>query len=133
MGVGMKGIGRMGCHLGKGTFTWADGSSNAGNWGKDFHFQVGATRKRSSLDLGRVDLDIARNVNFLRICNGELDREAGDITCDIVDNLEASMFYKDGKQCSYGGSVGQIPRSPCLLVNGDIKKPGKMISKGHKN
>ncbi|KAB1203154.1 Phosphatidylinositol 4-phosphate 5-kinase 1 [Morella rubra] len=129
MGVGMKGIGRMGCHLGKGTFNCSDGSSNAGNWGKDFHFQVGATRKRSSLDLERVDLEIARNVNFLQICIGELDREAGD----IVDNLEASMFYKDGKQCSYGGSVGQIPRSLCLLVNGDIKKPEKMISKGHKN
>ncbi|KAB1208898.1 Phosphatidylinositol 4-phosphate 5-kinase 1 [Morella rubra] len=118
---------------GKGTFTWADGSSNAGNWGKDFHFQVGATRKRSSVDLGHVDLDVARSVNFPRICIWELDREAGDITCDIVDNLKASMFYKDGKQCSYGGSVGEIPKSPCLLVNGDIKKPGQMISKGHKN
>ncbi|KAG2713446.1 hypothetical protein I3843_04G168500 [Carya illinoinensis] len=118
---------------GKGVFTWADGSSNAGSWGKDFHFQVEAARKRSSVDVENVDLDVARNVNFPRICIWESDGEAGDITCDIVDNVEASMFYKGGKECSYGGSVGQTPRSPCLLANGEIKKPGQMISKGHKN
>lgn len=118
---------------GRGVFTWADGNSNAGNWGKDFHFQVGAARKRSSADVDNVDFDVARNVNFPRICIWELDGEAGDITCDIVDNVEASMFYNDGKECSYAGSVAQTPRSPALSANGEIKKPGQMISKGHKN
>jgi 1-phosphatidylinositol-4-phosphate 5-kinase len=121
---------------GRGVFTWADGSSNAGNWSKDFHFQVGAVRKRSSVDVENVDFDVARNVNFPRICIWELDGEAGDITCDIVDNAEASMFYKDGKECSFAGSVAQTPRSPGLsAANGEIeiKKPGQMISKGHKN
>ncbi|XP_041003483.1 phosphatidylinositol 4-phosphate 5-kinase 2-like [Juglans microcarpa x Juglans regia] len=119
---------------GRGVFTWADGSSNAGTWGKDFHFHVGAARKRSSVDEESVDLDFGRNVNFPRICIWELDGEAGDITCDIVDTVEASMFYKDGKGCGYeGGCVEQIPKSPCLLADGEMKKPGQMISKGHKN
>ncbi|KAB1202832.1 Wound-induced protein WIN1 [Morella rubra] len=61
---------------------------------------VGAARKRSSVDLGHVDLDVARSVNFLRIYIWELDKKAGDITCDIVDNLKASMFYKDGCSAS---------------------------------
>lgn len=72
-------------------------------------------------------------MNFRQICIWELDGEAGDIICDIVDIVEASMFFKDDKGCSYEGCVEQMPKSPCLLVDGEIKKPGQMISRGHKN
>nr|POF07887.1 phosphatidylinositol 4-phosphate 5-kinase 1 [Quercus suber] len=99
-----------------------------------------ATRKRSSVDVvENVDLDVVRNVNlFPRICIWELDAEAGDITCDIVDNVEAaSMFCKDGKeeQCVNHGNWGwQTPPSPGLMANDEeVKKPGQKVSKGHKN
>ncbi|XP_030938570.1 phosphatidylinositol 4-phosphate 5-kinase 2-like [Quercus lobata] len=101
---------------------------------------VNATRKRSSVDVvENVDLDVVRNVNlFPRICIWELDAEAGDITCDIVDNVEAaSMFCKDGKeeQCVNHGNWGwQTPPSPGLMANDEeVKKPGQKVSKGHKN
>jgi 1-phosphatidylinositol-4-phosphate 5-kinase len=32
--------------------------------------------------------------NFSRICIWESEGE--DITCDIIDNVEASMFYRNG-------------------------------------
>uniref|UniRef100_A0A2N9IP70 Phosphatidylinositol 4-phosphate 5-kinase n=1 Tax=Fagus sylvatica TaxID=28930 RepID=A0A2N9IP70_FAGSY len=106
-------------------------NGSGGNWNL-----ATTTRKRSSVDVvENVDLDVVRNVNlFPRICIWELDAEAGDITCDIVDNVEAaSMFCKDNKEekeeCDW-----QIPRSPGFMANeGELKKPGQMISKGHKN
>ncbi|KAJ7945164.1 Phosphatidylinositol 4-phosphate 5-kinase [Quillaja saponaria] len=116
---------------GKGVFTWSNGSTLAGNWGKEFkneqiNFQM-ATRKRSSVDG-------LRSVSFPRICIWELDGEAGDITCDIVDTMEASMFYKDGSESEDGGGdAGNLQKSPCWSVDGEVKKPGKALSKGHKN
>ncbi|KAL3564693.1 hypothetical protein D5086_032739, partial [Populus alba] len=78
--------------------------------------EAGGGRKRSPMD-----------GNFSRICIWELDGEAGDITCDIVDNVEASMFYRDGNDDNGG-------RSPCSSVDGEVnKKQGQTISKGHKN
>ncbi|KAE8669123.1 Phosphatidylinositol 4-phosphate 5-kinase 2 [Hibiscus syriacus] len=65
-----------------------------------------------------------RNINFPRICIWESDGEEGDITCDIIDNVEASMIYRDG----FRG----FRRNPCCF-SGEIKKPGQLISKGHKN
>ncbi|KAK9134921.1 hypothetical protein Syun_014251 [Stephania yunnanensis] len=72
--------------------------------------------------------------NFPRICIWESDGEAGDITCDIIDNVEASMLYRDGRvslDLDGGGGV-ERRRSPCWFA-GEAKKPGQMISKGHKN
>ncbi|PPD68464.1 hypothetical protein GOBAR_DD34664 [Gossypium barbadense] len=63
-------------------------------------------------------------MNFPRICIWESDGEAGDITCDIIDNVEASMIYRDG--------FSQFRKNPCCF-SGEIKKPGQTISKGHKN
>ncbi|XAR55601.1 1-phosphatidylinositol-4-phosphate 5-kinase [Bertholletia excelsa] len=51
-----------------------------------------ATKKRSSVEGSRGSLT---ERNFPRICIWESDGEAGDITCDIIDNVEASMFYRD--------------------------------------
>ncbi|KAL3634752.1 Phosphatidylinositol 4-phosphate 5-kinase 2 [Castilleja foliolosa] len=55
---------------------------------------------------------------FPRICIWESEGEAGDISCDIIDNVEGSMLYRDG--------LNQFRKNPC-------KKSGETISKGHKN
>ncbi|XP_047176303.1 phosphatidylinositol 4-phosphate 5-kinase 2-like isoform X1 [Vigna umbellata] len=112
---------------GRGVFTWRDGSTSSGNWGKEF-----VNEKRVSVDECCNKNHNIKSVSFPRICIWELDGEAGDITCDIV---EASVFYGSG-----GGEGGtgcesdvQLQRSPCRSVDGDVKKPGHTVSKGHKN
>ncbi|KAF8404161.1 hypothetical protein HHK36_009041 [Tetracentron sinense] len=140
---------------GNGVFTWPDGSCYVGSWSKDLkHQQLNgtfypankdrsanqrsplveenlllATRKRSSVDGARGSLT---ERNFPRICIWESDGEAGDITCDIIDNVEASMFYRDGTDSDHGGS-GQLQRRSACCFKGEAKKPGQTISKGHKN
>ncbi|KAK8552248.1 hypothetical protein V6N12_040855 [Hibiscus sabdariffa] len=131
---------------GNGVFSWPDGSCYVGalnddnmkrtlqlngtfyhgNDGKEHSLKGGESlvlmqRKRSSVD-GRGSLG-ERNMNFPRICIWDSDGEAGDITCDIIDNVEASMIYRDGFR--------QFRRNPCF--SGEIKKPGQTISQGHKN
>ncbi|KAK9271346.1 hypothetical protein L1049_026936 [Liquidambar formosana] len=136
---------------GSGVFTWPDGSCYIGSWSKeDMQHQLNGTfyprlgkewgfnnrvasvgenmRKRSSVDGARGSLT---EKNFPRICIWESDGEAGDITCDIIDNVEASMFYRDGTGSDREG-VQQFRRSPCCFT-GEAKKPGQTISKGHKN
>jgi 1-phosphatidylinositol-4-phosphate 5-kinase len=71
-------------------------------------------------------------MNFPRICIWESDGEAGDITCDIVDNVEAEMIYRDGLGLDRDG-IRQFRRAPCCFSGGEVKKPGLPISKGHKN
>ncbi|XWS15084.1 hypothetical protein CRYUN_Cryun35bG0063900 [Craigia yunnanensis] len=139
---------------GNGIFSWQDGSCCIGAWnednmkkiqqlngtfylgndGKEHCLKGGESlvvmpRKRSSVD-GRRSLG-ERNMNFPRICIWESDGEAGDITCDIIDNVEASMIYRDGFGLDRDG-FRQFRRNPCCF-SGEIKKPGQMISKGHKN
>uniref|UniRef100_A0A5B6Z6H5 Phosphatidylinositol 4-phosphate 5-kinase n=1 Tax=Davidia involucrata TaxID=16924 RepID=A0A5B6Z6H5_DAVIN len=86
------------------------------------------TKKRSSVDGSRGSL---AERSFPRICIWESDGEAGDITCDIIDNVEASMFYRDGTGLDRDG-IKQFRRNPCCFT-GEVKKPGQTISKGHKN
>ncbi|KAG8389717.1 hypothetical protein BUALT_Bualt01G0007800 [Buddleja alternifolia] len=85
----------------------------------------GGGKKRSSVDSGVGDRA------FPRICIWESDGEAGDITCDIIDNVEASMLYRDGFVLDRD-MIKQFRRNPCFS-NGEVKKPGQTISKGHKN
>nr|TKS10468.1 phosphatidylinositol 4-phosphate 5-kinase 1-like isoform X2 [Populus alba] len=124
----------------KGMFTFGSGNVNGrvlGGGGEDFKgvaldpvVGVGGGRKRSSVD-----------GNFPRICIWELNEEAGDITCDIVDNVEASMFYRDGNDDDGGGCEGNVQqqllqpgRSSCSSIDGEVnKKQGQTILKGHKN
>ncbi|XP_059630816.1 phosphatidylinositol 4-phosphate 5-kinase 2-like [Cornus florida] len=87
-----------------------------------------ATKKRSSVDTSRGSWT---ERNFPRICIWESDGEAGDITCDIIDNVEASMLYRDGSGSDRDG-VKQFRKGPCCFT-GEVKKPGQTISKGHKN
>ncbi|KAA8531303.1 hypothetical protein F0562_006012 [Nyssa sinensis] len=122
---------------GTGTYTWPVGSCYNGFWGSDLPNQqqclVWPARKRSSVDGGRGSL-AERNMNFPRICIWESDGEAGDITCDIIDNVEASMFYRDGTDSDFAcREAGQLRKSTVCCDGADIKKPGQMISKGHKN
>ena len=140
-----EGFWENGVPKGKGVFTWGDGRSCVGNWGKEF---MNDERKNVNVNgngnvegqmmvVGgkRSSVDGRRSVTFPRICIWELDGEAGDITCDIVDNVEASMFYRDGSESENGGegSCGVLQRSPCWSLDGDVKKPGHTVSKGHKN
>ncbi|CAK9327747.1 unnamed protein product [Citrullus colocynthis] len=132
---------------GNGVFSLLDGSSHTSEWNKELKIQqyngsfdsldakekiqsngvvdsenlTATFRKRSSVDAARGSLT---ERNFPRICIWESDGEAGDITCDILDNVEASMLYREGFK--------QFKRTPCCLTN-DAKKPGQTISKGHKN
>ncbi|KAH7654741.1 Phosphatidylinositol-4-phosphate 5-kinase protein [Dioscorea alata] len=126
---------------GSGVFTWPDGSCYVGTWGKDprslngtfYPSSLPQPRKRSSVDgvvLGRGS-GVAAEKGFPRICIWESDGEAGDITCDIIDTLEASMLYRDGTSFDRGSACNR--RSPCCLTPGEAKKPGQTISKGHKN
>lgn len=87
-----------------------------------------AAKKRSSVDASRGSLT---ERNFPRICIWESDGEAGDITCDIIDNVEASMLYRDASGMDRD-EIKQFRRNPCCF-SGEVKKPGQMISKGHKN
>ncbi|KAI8004579.1 hypothetical protein LOK49_LG08G00816 [Camellia lanceoleosa] len=88
----------------------------------------GMVKKRSLVDgLGGSLNERA----FPRICIWEAEGEAGDITCDIIDNVEASMFCRDGTGFDCHG-IRKFQRSPCCL-NGEVKKLGQTISKGHKN
>lgn len=91
----------------------------------DENLVVATTRKRSSVDGSRSSVN---ERIFPRICIWESDGEAGDITCDIVDNVEASMFYRNGTE-----SISQFRKNPCCFLPSEVKKPGQTISKGHKN
>ena len=78
-----------GVSKGRGVFTWRDGSTSFGNWGKKF-----VNEKRVSMD--ECNNNNNKSVSFPIICIWELNGEAGDITCDIV---EASMIYDGGRVC----------------------------------
>ncbi|CAH2033577.1 unnamed protein product [Thlaspi arvense] len=124
---------------GSGVFTWADGSTCVGAWnqsnimrnffnGIEKNDLIVATRKRSSVDSGAGS--VGGEKIFPRICIWESDGEAGDITCDIIDNVEASMIYRDRISVDRDG-FRQFKKNPCWF-NGEAKKPGETISKGHK-
>jgi len=126
---------------GQGVFTWPDGSCYVGCWNKDLKLhQLDGTfypgsgdnltvtmRKRSSVDSSRA----SGVKSFPRICIWESEGEAGDITCDIIDNV--SLLYRDGRESgSDRGLVKPFRRNPCCF-SGEVKRPGQTISKGHKN
>ncbi|GAV76221.1 PIP5K domain-containing protein/MORN domain-containing protein [Cephalotus follicularis] len=131
---------------GNGVFTWPDGSCYIGSWnskemkaqqlngtfypGDDRRNLMLTTRKRSSVDVASRGSLGERNLP--RICIWESDGEAGDITCDIIDNVEASIMYGEGVGVDLREGFTQFRRSSCCLT-GEAKKPGQTISKGHKD
>ncbi|GFP84359.1 phosphatidylinositol 4-phosphate 5-kinase 1 [Phtheirospermum japonicum] len=124
---------------GHGVFTWPDGSCYIGSWNGDDEGLKGYFSQRLSAPLMAFEEDNvekrssggAHDRVFPRICIWESDGEAGDITCDIIDNVEASMLYRDGFVFDRDG-LRQFRRNPCFL-SGEVKKPGETISIGHKN
>lgn len=89
----------------------------------------GNLRKCSSVDGSRGSMT---EKPFPRICIWESDGEDGDITCDIIDNVEASMFYHDGTGIIDMDGIKQFPSS-IYRTPSEVKKPGKTVSKGHRN
>ncbi|PQQ05225.1 phosphatidylinositol 4-phosphate 5-kinase 1 isoform X2 [Prunus yedoensis var. nudiflora] len=87
-------------------------------------------RKHSFSSVDEARGSLAKRT-FPRICIRESDWEAGDITCYIINNVEALMFYRNGTGFDRDG-FGKFRRSPCCF-SGEPKKLGQTISKGHKN
>ncbi|KAJ8442228.1 hypothetical protein Cgig2_005168 [Carnegiea gigantea] len=162
-----EGFWENGVPKGAGFFTRPDESTYVGNWGNEnddleetieqFGISLPITKRRASVDGGPGQMSVSeRGVNFPRICIWEADEDAGDLTCDIIDN---SKLYRDASRNSsydFGGfgakkspqhsiSRRQSPRqcqtpnmqSPRPYWHGgggdEIKKPGQPISRGHKN
>ncbi|KAF7140864.1 hypothetical protein RHSIM_Rhsim06G0108400 [Rhododendron simsii] len=130
---------RNGVIHGRGILIWANGNEYHGNWDNgvprgqgvfngNSNNLTGNTKKRSSVDGGSKGSLLVRP----RICIWDSDGEAGDITCEIVDNVKAaSVFYN--KMFDFDGTR-QFRRSSCCFINGgEMKRPGQTISKGHKN
>ncbi|KAL3638778.1 Phosphatidylinositol 4-phosphate 5-kinase 1 [Castilleja foliolosa] len=134
---------------GQGVFTWPDGSCYIGCWTNES--SKNSNSKTQTLNGTFYPAHSGKNGNerlegyfgkkllggeivervFPRICIWESDGEAGDITCDIIDNVEASMLYQDGFVLNRD-EIKQFRRNP-IHFSGEAKKPGLMISKGHKN
>ncbi|RWW43483.1 hypothetical protein BHE74_00050844 [Ensete ventricosum] len=72
----------------------------------------------------------AAEKSFPRICIWELDGEAGDITCDIIDTLEASMLYRDASTFDQSSAtlIGTVQQrqNPCCLSTHEVKKPAQL-------
>ncbi|KAM7252821.1 hypothetical protein ACFE04_025439 [Oxalis oulophora] len=135
---------------GDGLFTWPDGSFYVGTWNnKELKMQqltgynvngsvkevldISTCRKRLSVDGTATARASLGERNLPRICIWESDGEAGDITCDIIDNVETSILYREGMGLGpdrFG--IRQFRRGPCCFGD-EVKKPGQIISKGHKN
>ncbi|KAL8162398.1 hypothetical protein V2J09_013887 [Rumex salicifolius] len=110
---------------GNGNISWgADGGVYIANLGSDWKDLVMASanpKKKVSIGDAVCGGGGGEKI-FPRICIWDSDGEAGDITCEIVDSVEASMIYGD-KQSRKNPS--------CFIKEG--KKPGQTISRGHKN
>ena len=62
-------------------------------------------------------------MNFPSICIWESD---GDITCDIIDNVEASIIYRKGLLDRDG--IRQFRKGSCCCNGAEVKKLGETIS-----
>ncbi|XP_050205451.1 phosphatidylinositol 4-phosphate 5-kinase 2-like [Mercurialis annua] len=133
---------------GKGVLVWANGNKYEGQWengvpkGKGvFTFGNGDGNARFEGSLKRsscADGGGGGGNNYFnyhpRLCIWELDGEAGDITCDIVDNVDYDSKDEDcSAKDSDTATTVDILQSPCGSADADFKKPGLPVSKGHKN
>lgn len=132
---------------GKGILIWANGDQFERQWDNGVPKGNGTysypwndllvtnnnqPKKRISIDAAAAGRgSVGGERIFPRICIWESDGEAGDITCDIIDNVEAaSMIYGDGL---LGLDRPKPFRSSPRCFIKEAKKPGQTISKGHKN
>ena len=119
---------REGVICGRGVLIWGNGNRFEGQWENGVPKGDYLQNPGSVVSLeGRFSVE----KNLPRICIWESDDEAGEITCDIVDALEASILYKEGSGEKSGGEMGG--RKERMIDLAAAKKPGETISKGHKN
>ncbi|XP_019415596.1 PREDICTED: phosphatidylinositol 4-phosphate 5-kinase 1-like isoform X2 [Lupinus angustifolius] len=117
---------------GQGIFTRCDGRCYVGIWNKDLKIQnlIGNDK---CLDLNGNDKCLGLvEKNVPRIYVWESESETGDITCDVVDNV--SLLYKEAAigTVSDRKEINQFQSNPICFSN-EVKRPGKIVSKGHKN
>lgn len=142
---------------GNGVFTWPDGScyvmdsssssfsSSSSHFSSSLHGTFYSSfkstpdfMKQSTVDVTTGRGSYSGEKHFPRICIWESDGVAGDITCDIIDALQASLLYKDGTDAAATESKEQkrIERqnsTPWSFAGDDApKKPGRTITKDHK-
>ncbi|XP_074263554.1 phosphatidylinositol 4-phosphate 5-kinase 1-like [Silene latifolia] len=142
-----KGEWKSGVICGKGVFNWDSGTTTATTIINKTEENCGMTMPTTSINGINDDVTVFSEGNktsnvglFPRICIWESEGEAGDITCDIIDNVGvASMIYGDGfsglgrRFSGNGIGIGNgNVSSPCCFIK-EAKKPGQTISKGHKN
>ncbi|KAE9603906.1 hypothetical protein Lal_00002062 [Lupinus albus] len=117
---------------GQGIFTRSDGSCYVGIWNKDLKIQ-NLNGNDKFLDLNGSDkcLGVAEK-NVPRIYIWESESETGDITCDVINNVP--LLYKEAaiETVSDHKEINQFQRNPICFSN-EVKRPGGIISKGHKN
>ncbi|XP_059309302.1 phosphatidylinositol 4-phosphate 5-kinase 1-like [Lycium ferocissimum] len=148
---------------GNGVFSWPDGRTcyTSGSWGDSNNNNNNSSKQEFSTGNGgggggqvlrrsSVTMNVReRNVNLPRICIWESDGDEGDITCDIVDNREASSMFvprnddeededdddddDEESESSEGDENGDFRKSPYRSEAVEMKKPGQPITKGHKN
>ncbi|KZV28831.1 phosphatidylinositol 4-phosphate 5-kinase 2 [Dorcoceras hygrometricum] len=82
-------------------------------------------------DGGRMFESGVAKTGVPRICIWGSNGEAGDITCEILDRMQAAKLNCGGLVMDQNG-INQFRRSSCVS-NGEVKKPGQKIAKGHKN
>ncbi|KAK7275690.1 hypothetical protein RIF29_16812 [Crotalaria pallida] len=132
---------------GRGELVWSNGNRYGGQWDRGLpkktqywlkgnrlwwgeNLGVAVRKSGGSVESGRGSVN---DKSFPRICIWE--SEGDDITCDIVDNVEASMFYRDGRTASECHEVKPFRGNPCCggFAAGEVKRPGQTVSKGHKS
>ncbi|CAL0305529.1 unnamed protein product [Lupinus luteus] len=111
---------------GQGIFTRSDGSSYVGILNKDLKVQNLIENDKC------LDLSVAEK-NVPRIYIWESESETGDITCDVIDNVP--LLYKEAAigTVSDHNEINQFQRNPICFPNNEVKRPGEIVSKGHKN
>ncbi|CAL0307850.1 unnamed protein product [Lupinus luteus] len=124
---------------GKGELAWSNGNRYGGQW-KMIQDWLKVNKLLLSGSFGAVmrksgsDFEVGRGSfsrkNFPRICIWE--SEGDDITCEVVDNVDASMYRRDGTASDWD-DVKHFPGKPCGGFASEVKKPGQTVSKGHKN
>ncbi|CAA6664909.1 unnamed protein product [Spirodela intermedia] len=130
---------------GHGRYVWRNGSQYAGEWrggvisGRDGRTGYPRAAASSPGPTAAATSGAGRRTPRTRP-RGEkpspdlhlgIGRRAGEITCDIVDALEASILYRDGS--SFEKKISAEAEARAERNPQSQRKAGQTISKGHKN
>ncbi|ERN00946.1 phosphatidylinositol 4-phosphate 5-kinase 1 [Amborella trichopoda] len=114
---------------GNGVLTWSDGSCYVGSWSRENPEKRSGSFYPPPKRAGGPEIDhepVKRGILGRRICIWEADGEAGDITCDIVDGREWEGLARSRVK-------GVRGKGSPWCGQGEVKRQGQTISKGHKN